>query len=80
VGTIRAFRQGVEEIRDAELEKAMMALARGQQPEEVLASLARGLTNKLLHTPTLRLKQAGEEGRDDHIRLAHELFDIKADH
>ncbi len=77
VGTIRAFRQSVEEIRDAELDKAIHALQRGQAPEEVLSSLARGLTNKLLHTPTLRLKQAGEEGREDHIRLAHELFDLK---
>lgn len=78
VGTIRAFRQSVEDIRDAELDKALSALQRGQPAEEVLTTLARGLTNKLLHTPTMRLKQAGEEGRDDHIRLAHELFDIKA--
>lgn len=79
VGTIRAFRQSVEEIRDAELDKALASLQRGQPAEEVLGALARGLTNKLLHTPTLRLKQAGEEGRDDHIRIAHELFDIKTD-
>ncbi|KJS04980.1 MAG: glutamyl-tRNA reductase [Gammaproteobacteria bacterium BRH_c0] len=78
VGTIRAFRQSVEDIRDTELDKALTALQRGQPAEEVLTTLARGLTNKLLHTPTMRLKQAGEEGRDDHIRLAHELFDIKA--
>lgn len=77
VGAIRAFRQSVEDIRDAELDKALTALSRGQSAEEVLTGLARGLTNKLLHAPTLRLKQAGEEGRDDHIRLAHELFDIK---
>ncbi|MCK9504946.1 MAG: glutamyl-tRNA reductase [Porticoccaceae bacterium] len=77
VGTIRAFRQGVEDIRDAELQKALAALERGQPAEDVLTSLARGLTNKLLHTPTLKLKQAGEQGRDDHIRLAHELFDLQ---
>src|SRR5690554_3794082 len=76
VGTIRAFRQSVEDIRDAELGRALAALERGQPAEAVLTNLARGLTNKLLHTPTLRLKQAGEEGRDDHIRLAHELSDI----
>jgi glutamyl-tRNA reductase len=79
VGTIRAFRQGIEEIRDTELRKALTALERGVPPEEVLGSLARGLTNKLLHTPTMKLKQAGEEGRDDHIRLAHELFDLQRD-
>ncbi|HLS97249.1 MAG: glutamyl-tRNA reductase [Porticoccaceae bacterium] len=78
VGTIRAFRQSVEQLRDAELDKALAALQRGQPAEEVLTALARSLTNKLLHTPTLRLKKAGEEGRDDHIRLAHELFDIQS--
>lgn len=79
VGTIRAFRQNIEEIRDGELQKALAALERGQPAEDVLASLARGLTNKLLHTPTLKLKQAGEEGWDDHIRIAHELFNLQRD-
>lgn len=80
VGTIRAFRRSAEEIRDAELEKARAALQRGLPAEDVLATLARGLTNKLLHTPTMRLKQAGEEGRDDHLRLTHELFDLESDY
>lgn len=79
VGTIRAFRQSVEDIRDAELQKAFSALEKGQPPEDVLTALARGLTNKLLHTPTMKLKQAGEEGREDHIRLAHELFDLQGE-
>lgn len=76
VGTIRAFRQTIEEIRDAELRKALDALKRGQLPEEALANLARGLTNKLLHTPTMKLKQAGEKGWEEHIRIAHDLFDL----
>jgi len=76
VGTIRAFRQSVEEIRDTELSKALAALEKGLAPEEALSNLARGLTNKLLHTPTMKLKRAGEEGRDEHIRVAHELFDL----
>ncbi len=76
VGTIKAFRRTVEDIRDAELQKALAALEKGLPAEEVLTGLARGLTNKLLHTPTMKLKQAGEEGREDHIRLAHELFNL----
>jgi len=77
VGTIRAFRQSVEQIRDAELERALRALEHGQPAEDVLRALAHGLTNKLLHTPTTRLKRAGEEGREEHIRWTHELFDLK---
>jgi len=77
VGTIRAFRHSVEQIRDAELDRAIRALEKGQPSEAVLRALAHGLTNKLLHTPTTRLKQAGEEGREEPIRWTHELFDLK---
>lgn len=77
VGTIRAFRRSVEQIRDAELQRALQALHSGQPSAEVLHALAHGLTNKLLHTPTTRLKQAGEDGREEPIRWTHELFDLK---
>lgn len=77
VDTIRAFRSSVEETRDLETEKALSALRSGQNPEQVLKSLARSLTNKLMHTPTTRLKQAGEEGRTEHIHLAHDLFGLE---
>jgi glutamyl-tRNA reductase len=76
VDTIRAFRDSVETIRDTEVEKALSALARGQDATEVINTLARNLTNKLLHKPTTKLKQAGEEGRDDAISVTHELFGL----
>ena len=76
VDTIKAFRDSVEIIRDGEVEKARSALERGQDAVEVINSLARNLTNKLLHKPTAKLKQASEEGRDDTIHVAHELFDL----
>ena len=76
VDTIKAFRDSVESIRDGEVEKALSALERGQDSAEVIATLAHNLTNKLLHKPTTKLKQASEEGRDDTIHVAHELFDL----
>ena len=76
VDTIKAFRDSVEIIRDVEVEKARSALERGQDAVEVINTLARNLTNKLLHKPTTKLKQASEEGRDDTIHVAHELFDL----
>jgi len=77
VNMIRAFRKNLEETRDAETEKALLSLQSGQNPEDVLRSLARNLTNKLMHTPSRRLKQAGEQGRKDHIRLASDLFGLQ---
>lgn len=76
VDTIRAFRSSAEETRDLEIDKALALLGSGQDPETVLKSLARNLTNKLMHTPTTRLKQAGEEGRTEHIQLVHDLFGL----
>ena len=76
VDTIRAFRSSIESIRDAEIEKALTALDRGQDSEDIINMLARNLTNKLLHKPTTRLKQASEEGRDDAINATKDLFDL----
>jgi glutamyl-tRNA reductase len=76
VDTIRAFRNSVELIRDAEIDKAMASLQQGKDSAEVITTLARSLTNKLLHKPTTQLKKAGEEGRDDAINIANELFDL----
>ena len=74
--TIKAFRDNAETIRDAEVEKALLALERGQESSEVINALARNLTNKLLHKPTTKLKQAGEKGCDDTINVTNRLFDL----
>jgi glutamyl-tRNA reductase len=76
VDTIKAFRDSAESIRDAEVERALDALRRGQDATEVINALARNLTNKLLHKPTTKLKQVSEEGREDAINVTHELFGL----
>ena len=60
VPLIRQFREQAEETRRLELERAMKALARGEDPATVIESLSRGLTNKLLHDPTQALKKPTE--------------------
>lgn len=76
VSTIRAYRQKAEELRDQELQKALRALEAGAPAEQVLNQLARGLTNKLLHAPTTRLKKAGATGDTHLLDFTHELFDL----
>ena len=76
VDTIRAFRDSVEKIRGEEVGKALQLLQRGQDAEAVIETLARNLTNKLMHKPTTILKQASEEGRDDTINATQDLFGL----
>ena len=57
VPLIRQLRDQAEEMRRQELERALKALARGDDPAAVLDALSQGLTNKLLHAPTQALKK-----------------------
>ena len=57
VPLIRQLREQAEEMRRLELERALKALARGEDPAVVLDALSQGLTNKLLHAPTQALKK-----------------------
>jgi glutamyl-tRNA reductase len=77
VSTIRAVRHNAESQRDAELERALRLLQSGKDAEAVLGELANRLTNKLIHTPSVQLKRAGYDGRDEIFDVARELFDIK---
>ncbi|MGV6807708.1 MAG: glutamyl-tRNA reductase [bacterium] len=77
VDTIRTYRQQVEQIRDQELERALQMLSSGQSPEYALSQMARSLTNKFLHTPTVTLKKAAEEGNTEHIAAASKILGVE---
>lgn len=74
--TIRAYREQIEAICEAELAKALRQLANRQDAETVLRQFTYGVTNKLLHAPSVQLRQAGSEGRLDLLRLAKQLLAI----
>ena len=76
VGTITDFRRSAADIQRTLMEKSLRQLEHGEDPEEVLRRFAHGFTNKLLHVPSTRLREAGEEGRMDVIESAHVLFDL----
>lgn len=78
VSTLKNFRQKAEHIRDTELEKALTLLYKGESPDKVLATLARLLTNKLIHAPSVQMKKASADGRSELIQLAEELFELEA--
>ncbi|WP_087464344.1 glutamyl-tRNA reductase [Oleiphilus messinensis] len=76
VSTLKQFRGQAEMIRDIELEKAMKSLEAGSDPQKVLAALARGLTNKLIHSPSVQLRNANSEGRVEVNDWVRELFEL----
>lgn len=76
VDTVKEYRMMAEQLREQELQRAQRALARGDDPTQILAQLSRAITNKLIHAPTTGLKQASIEGRQDIINNARKLLGL----
>jgi glutamyl-tRNA reductase len=74
VDIIAQIRQHTQEMSNEVLNKARRQLTAGQSAEEVLDFLANTLTNKFLHQPSTKLRQASQEERDDILNIAHDLF------
>ena len=77
VDTVKEFRSHAERLRDAEIDKALKALERGEPAEDVLNTMARALTNKLIHNPTIELRRASAEGRPEVLELARDLLGLR---
>ncbi|HET8654868.1 MAG TPA: glutamyl-tRNA reductase [Longimicrobiaceae bacterium] len=78
VPTIRALRDHGEALRQEELEKALRRLAHlAPEDRAAVEALTRALLNKLLHAPTVRLREAAGNGRGtavlDLVRYLYEL-------
>lgn len=77
-GHVRAYRQSAEQLRDRELRKALAALQSGRAPEDVISNLAKGLTNKLIHSPSVQMKQASAQQDDEKLTWAEQLLGFNA--
>jgi glutamyl-tRNA reductase len=70
------MRQHAEVYRDEVLDKARAMLAHGKSADEALAFLANTLTNKLLHHPSARLREAALAGDLDLLHAAGRLYGL----
>jgi glutamyl-tRNA reductase len=62
VATITDLRRQVEEIGQRELERLFNRLDLDEREQEMVASMTHRLINKILHEPTLRLKEEAANG------------------
>ncbi len=75
VPVIAAMQKRAEEIRAAEVGKLMPKLpSLSERERNAVEAASRAIVNKLLHTPTVRLKQRTQTG--DSMRYAKMLFDL----
>ena len=79
VPTIVALKEHVESVRDAELERALRQLARGDDPRQVLEVLGHGISAKLLHGPLHYLNHADGEQRAEANRVFYSVFNLPSD-
>jgi glutamyl-tRNA reductase len=77
VPTIRDLRAHARSVRDRELRQAHRALASGRAPQDVLEVLSHNLVNKLMHSPSIMLREAAEAGDRELLRVARLLFNLR---
>ena len=71
---IRTLRSNADSIRQECLKKAQLMLQNNEDPAAVLDTLAKNLTNKLLHGPTIEMRKALKHGDQPVIELLHSLI------
>lgn len=76
VDTIRALREKLNQMTDQELRDALNQLKQGKNPEEVLKLLTHNMLQKILHLPTVQLRQAAYDGQLELLLLARRLFQL----
>jgi glutamyl-tRNA reductase len=74
--SIRAYRSKVDSIKQSALDKSLKQLQLGQNPEQVLQQLAHTLSNKIMHTPTTRMREAAELEDTQLLNAARILLDL----
>lgn len=76
VDTIRSYRQRAQQISGTELERVLLQLDKGEDPRRLMEQLARSLTNKLIHAPTISLRKATADGDLERLRIAREVVGL----
>jgi glutamyl-tRNA reductase len=79
VTTIKAIRDQAVNVQEKVVEAAVRRLKLGENPEQVMKEMARSLSNKLIHSPSAKLRNISNADKDLLLRAARILFDVPAD-
>ena len=74
---LRDFRNANNFIKEEEIFKAIRNLEKGGEPKEVVIQLANQLTNKIIHEPTLKIKNALDCNDLSMIKAVIELYSLQ---
>ena len=69
------YRSQMQHMAQQELQRAMQKLSTGKCQYSVLEEFSERLVNKLTHTPTIGLRQAAQDNREELLDLARYLLD-----
>lgn len=76
VDTIRDLRASLHRIQEYELARAMARLNNGDSAADVLKQFSHRLSNKFLHVPSERLRDAAGRQQNDMIDAVRQVFDL----
>jgi glutamyl-tRNA reductase len=76
LSTLKSFRNKYETMRTVALNEALLKLKMGNPPEEVLTQFSKALTNRILHEPTVKLREAGFSQDEVVLRMMREIFEL----
>ncbi|KTD32796.1 glutamyl tRNA reductase [Legionella nautarum] len=68
------YRTRMQDLAQRELQRAQEKLLAGYGHDNVLQEFCERLLNKLTHLPTVGLRQAAQDGREELLDLVHYLF------
>ncbi|MEM6639430.1 MAG: glutamyl-tRNA reductase [Pseudomonadota bacterium] len=79
VPLIKSVRSQLKSVRDQALAEAQRQIAAGRAVDDVLERMADTITNRLLHEPSTKLREAGQQGDQELLDVASRLFGIGKD-
>ncbi len=68
------YRTTMESLAEQELQRAIHKLTKGANQIDVMAEFSQRLIKKFTHIPTIGLRQAALDQRDEMLDMAHSLF------